>query len=113
MSHNCFVRSSAIYLWCCRNLLERDNVGDNVMLHIRAFSRQNTLNHVASLYHDGVRLPSVYTHMKPINFGRIVSYLPFVYRVSDILPEQTIREAVRVTISDLKDTDSLEYMRKG
>ena len=66
--------------------LER-NVGDNVMLHIRAFLRQNTLIHVASLYHDGVRLPSVYTHMKLINFDRIVSYLAFVYKVSDRFPE--------------------------
>ena len=54
--------------------LERCNVGDNIILHSRAFSRQNTPNHVGSLYHDGVRLPSVYTYMAPIPVSCFTSY---------------------------------------
>ena len=94
-----------------RDELERNNINHNIILHIRAFLRQNTLDHVVSTYHDGVLLPCVYRHMKPINFGRIISYLGFVYKVSNRLDEQTIREAVRVTLYDLRDF--FGYKRKG
>ena len=52
---------------------ELDGCG-NIIFHIIAFSRQNTLNDVANVYYDGVRLPNIYMHMQPINFGGIVSY---------------------------------------
>ena len=54
-----------------RDEQERNNVDHNIMLLVREFARQNTLNHVVSLYHDDVRPASVYTHMKPFNFGRV------------------------------------------
>ena len=33
--------------------LERNDAGDNILLHISNFSRQNMLNDVANFYHDG------------------------------------------------------------
>ena len=57
---------------------------NNTTCYFRAFSRQNGLNHVISIYYDSVRLPNVYTHVESINFA-VVSYFALVYKVSDRL----------------------------
>ena len=43
------------------------------------------------------------------NFGRIIAYLPYVYRLSDSCDEETIQEAVRRTVEAFRLIDLERY----
>ena len=51
----------------------------------------------------------VYEEAQPVNFGRVMAYLTLVYKVSDCCDIQTFREAVRITVEDLKQIDLANY----
>ena len=51
----------------------------------------------------------VYEESQPVNFGRVMAYLTLVYKVSDCCDIQTFREAVRITVEDLKQIDLASY----
>ena len=56
-----------------------------------------------------INLSHIYTEMNRNNFGRILAYLTLVYKVVDFLEEETLREAVRKTVQDLKHIDLKKY----
>ena len=56
-----------------------------------------------------MNLSHIYTWMNPNNFGRIMAYLTLVYKIVDFLEEETLREAVRKTVQDLKHIDLEKY----
>ena len=54
-------------------------------------------------------LCDIYEEMCPNNFGRLIAYLTLVYKVHDIMDEETTREAIRRTVEDLKCIDLAKY----
>ena len=91
--------------------LERNGADKIIIYHIEELLHENVLDYPTSLYHDDLCLPNIYKQLQPTNFGRIVSYLAFVCRISDRLDEGRIREAVRVVIADIKHIDIQKYTR--
>ena len=51
----------------------------------------------------------VFEEMNVNNFGRIIAYLTFVYRLSDSCDEETIQEAVRRTVEAFRHIDLERY----
>ena len=60
-----------------------------------------------------ISLYDIYKQMNPNNFGRIIVYLTLVYKVHDIMDEETIREAIRRTVEDFKRIDLAKYKIRG
>ena len=56
-----------------------------------------------------ISLYDIYEEMNPNNFGRIMVYLTLVYKVNDIMDEETTREAIRRTGEDFKRVDLAKY----
>ena len=54
----------------------------------------------------------VFEEMRVNNFGRIMAHLAFVYKVRDSYYEETLREAVRRTVQNLKQIDLEKYKVK-
>ena len=54
----------------------------------------------------------VFEEMNVNNFGRIIAYLAFVYRLSDSCDEETIQEAVRRTVEAFRLIDLEKYKVK-
>ena len=60
-----------------------------------------------------ISLYDIYKEMNPNNFGRIIVYLTLVYKVHDIMDEETTREAIRRTVEDFKRIDLAKYKIRG
>ena len=56
-----------------------------------------------------INLSHIYTEMNPNNFSRIIAYLTLVCKIVDFLDEETLREAVTITVQDLKHIDLKKY----
>ena len=54
----------------------------------------------------------VFEEMYVNNFGRIIAYLTFAYRLSDSCDEETIQEAVRRTVEAFRLIDLEKYKLK-
>ena len=84
---------------------------DTLSSHINSVLEEHSYlySHVG-VHHSS--LNTIYEEIEPINFGRVIAYLALVYRLSEVLGEQTIREAVRRTVKDLKRIDLSKYGTK-
>ena len=56
-----------------------------------------------------ISLYDIYEEMNPNNFSRIMVYLTLVYKVNDIMDEETTREAIRRTVENFKRIDLAKY----
>ena len=54
----------------------------------------------------------VFEEMNVYNFGRIIAYLTFVYRLSDSCDEETIQETVRRTVEAFRLVNLQKYKVK-
>ena len=54
----------------------------------------------------------VFEEMNVNNFGRIIAYLTFVYRLSEFCDEETVQKAVRRTVEAFKLIDLGKYKVK-
>ena len=51
----------------------------------------------------------VYQELHPINFGRVMTYLALVFKMNDFCHIETVREAVRICVEDLKQCDIASF----
>ena len=56
-----------------------------------------------------ISLYDIYEEMNTNNFGRIMVHLTLVYKVSDIMDEETTREVIRRTTEGFKRIDLAKY----
>ena len=109
-------KSSACVMDIIWEELKRNNIDiDKDMLSFyisKCFDEQremyDSLNHRLS----PMCFQPIFEEMHVNNFGRIVPYLALVYKVRDSYYEETLREAVRKTVQDLKHIDLEKYTVK-
>ena len=63
-------------------------------------------------YNSLLELNIIYDQIKPINYGRIIVYLALVCKLSRVFDDETLRQAVRRAVSDLKRLDLSKYKPK-
>ena len=51
----------------------------------------------------------VYQELHPINFGRVMTYLALVFKMNDFCHIETVREAIRICVEDLKQCDMASF----
>ena len=51
----------------------------------------------------------VYQELHPINFGRVTTYLALVFKMNNFCHIETVREAVRICVEDLKQCDIASF----
>ena len=76
-------------------------------------SSYRSYSHFVKITYISTNSCDIYEEMSPNNFGRIMAYLVFVYKVRDSNEKETLRKAVRKTVEDLKHIDLEKYKVSG
>ena len=90
---------------------------NNVRIDIKTLTEhiEYILNNYRDSYNDSVErlsreelLLDVFHEMNVNSLGRAMAYLTLVYRMSHIIKEDTVRQAVRLTVPVIRNTGRVE-----
>ena len=90
---------------------------NNVRIDIKTLTEhiEYILNNYKDSYNDSVNrltreelLLDVFHEMNVNSLGRAMAYLTLVYRMSHIIKEDTVRQAVRLTVPVIRNTGRVE-----
>ena len=90
---------------------------NNVRIDIKTLTEhiEYILNNYRDSYNDSVNrltweelLPDVFHEMNVNSLGRAMAYLTLVYRMSHVIKEDTVRQAVRLAAPVIRNTGRVE-----